>query len=87
MSEVITFLESLGRASMSGVDPVHPPASFAVDIRTALSDRDGIRLARLLGGRPFMACSIAAPDYDEPLQDDQPATPDEEPGEPQVLAA
>jgi len=89
MFEVITFLERLGRASrpMSDADYMQAAGGFPSDIRAALAARDGAQLARLLGGRPFMACSIAAPDYDEPLTDDQPVTPDDTPDEEQVRAA
>lgn len=89
MSEVIVFLESMGRASapLSDADQMQAIASFAPDVRAALAGRESARLAQLLGGRPFMACSIYAPDTDESLPDEQPVTPDDVPGEDEARAA
>jgi hypothetical protein len=89
MSDVIAFLESMGRASapLSDADQLQATASFAPDARAAIAERDSARLGRILGGRPFMACSVIMPNSDEPLPEEQPATPDDVPGEDEVRAA
>lgn len=89
MSDVIAFLESAGRESvpLSDADQMRATASFALDVQAAIAERDSARLARILGGRPFMACSVIMPNSDEPLPEEQPATPDDVPGEDEVRAA
>lgn len=89
MSDAIALLESLGCAttSLPATGWSSAVAPFAPDVRAALLARDSDRLVRLLGGRPFMACSIMAPDSDEPLPQEQPDTPDDLPAEDDVRAA
>lgn len=89
MSDVPAFLESLGCRSqpLSVAEYERAIASFPEDVRQALAARDPAGLGRALGARPFMACSILAPDNDGQLPDEQPAAPDEAPAEEEPCAA
>lgn len=89
MSDVIAYLDFLGGSATTTPDAARLAANLGIepDAQAAIAARDSARLARLLGGRAFMACSIMAPDADEPLPDEQPATPEDVPGEGDVRAA
>lgn len=89
MSDVIAFLELLGRSvlPMSEADRLQTAAKFGPEVESAFAARDAARLVRMLGGRAFMACSIMAPEADEPLPDEQPAAPDDVPDDGEVRAA
>lgn len=84
MHPILRLLETLGidaehgdaQALLAG----QPPAVVA-----AWNTRDAAALARLLGGRATMACSIYAPEEDVPA--DEPAQPDEAPDEGEPRAA
>lgn len=92
MSNVIQFLESLGRNPANGLSPADYAAAVAVlEIddaqRQALLDRDHAALNGLLGGRAKMYC-LVAPAENEP-QDDQRESDDdgEDKDEPQDAAS
>ena len=83
MSNVIQFLEALGRDSALGTGS---PAAYAqavreLDIDDALRDallhKDQETLSRLLGAQHNVML-ILAPAEDEPLQDDRPDDGEEE---------
>lgn len=80
MSEVIRFLESMGRnpAMTAGEFAANVAALDADDAhKQALLQRDGISLNDLLGGRERMMLSQWAPDSEPQRKDD-----DQEGGEP-----
>lgn len=92
MSNVIQFLESLGRNPANDLSPADYAAAVAVlDIddtqRQALLDRDHAALNDLLGGRAKVYC-LVAPAENEP-QDDQQESDDDgkEKEEPQDAAS
>jgi hypothetical protein len=89
MSVVIAFLESLGRAPAFSPDAgrLRAIGQLTPDVHAALGGHDPASLVRLLGGRPFMACSILTPESDEPLPDGLPASPDEVPEQDEVRVA
>ena len=87
MSDVIAYLDFLGRSAAAGAERLATDVEFDSDVKAAIAARDPARLVRLLGGRAFMACSIMTPDADEPLPDEQPSTPEDQPGEEDVRAA
>lgn len=79
MSDVIQFLEALARhprgldhgtrdEALAGM----PPAA-----RDALLTGNVVALAQALDARAVMACLIAAPENDEPAQDDLPGDQDD----------
>ena len=75
MSNVIQFLESLGRnpaAALPHADYAAAVAALEIDDaqRQALLDRDHAALNGLLGGRAKVYC-LVAPAENEPQQDDQ----------------
>ena len=82
MSQVLQFLESLGRdgavAARAGQGYLAAVSSLDIDEmqRQALLDRDAGALADLLGARPVMLCSIF-PAEDPQREDAQ--SPDQEP--------
>ena len=82
MSNVIQFLESLGRNPASAL----PHADYAAAVaaleiddaqRQALLDRDHAALNGLLGGRAKVYC-LVAPAENEPQQDDQQESEDDD---------
>ena len=82
MSQVLQFLESLGRdgavAARAGQGYLAAVSSLDIDEmqRQALLDLDATALADLLGARPVMLCSIF-PAEDPQREDEQ--SPDQEP--------
>ena len=79
MTNALDYLESLA-LSPAGADAALP-AELPSAVRQAIEARDAAGLARALGGRAFMACSIYAPEREEPDPEEQPVTPDELPDE------
>jgi hypothetical protein len=86
MSNVIAFLESLGRNAtlpVAGEDFAAAVDALGLDDapRAALLAGDHATLAELLGARPTMVCALFPAD-DQPAQDDEPQpdgdTPDEQ---------
>jgi len=82
MSNVIAFLESVGKASalsMQGEEFVAAVDALEVDdeTRLALMSRDGAALGDLLGGRARMICALM------PADDDNQKDSEEDDGEDQ----
>ena len=78
MSNVIAFLESLGRNP--DIRPASAELAAAVaalpvgdDARTALLAGDAGTLGDLLGGRPKMICMLFPADDDQKQEGDEPA--------------
>jgi hypothetical protein len=92
MSNVIQFLESLGRNPANALPPAdYAAAVAALDIddaqRQALLDRDHAALNGLLGGRAKVYC-LVAPAENEPQQDEQrESDDDDQKDEPQDAAS
>jgi hypothetical protein len=93
MSNVIQFLESLGRNPANDLSSADYAAAVAVleiddSQRQALLDRDHVALNDLLGGRAKVYC-LVAPAENEPQQDDQQESDDDgqEKEEPQDAAS
>ena len=85
MSNVIAFLESLGRdAALRPAGEQYAAAVAALDVddeaRDALLAKDDLTLGALLGGRPRMLCALLPADDDQVPAEDQPAEdePDDE---------
>ena len=80
MSNVVQFLESLGRNPAVN----YSAAVAALDVedaeRQALLARDQSALNDLLGGRKKVLCALFPAEGDEPQQEEQPE-PDDAPGE------
>lgn len=89
MSNVIQFLEFLGRNPRALTDAEYASAtmSFEVPARDALLARDPVSLATALHARAAMACVIATPDNDEPAPEDVPFETDDPPAESDIQAA
>ena len=86
MSNVIQFLEALGRAPAmpwSGVDYAAAVAALEADPaqRDALLDRDAATLNRLLGGRAVMYCSQYPAREDQPAEEESDTPAEEQPDE------
>lgn len=85
MSNVLQFLESLGRnprpLSADEFTAAVANADLAPAARNALLERDVEALNRELGGRGFMLCLIYPADNDEQPGDEAPAGDEEIPGE------
>ncbi|MFC0676276.1 hypothetical protein ACFFGH_00240 [Lysobacter korlensis] len=89
MSNVIQFLELLGRSPRALTDAEYASAtiSFEAPARDALLARDPISLAAALHARATVACVIAIPENDEPAPEDVPFEGDEPPADSDVKAA
>ncbi|MBW8312680.1 MAG: hypothetical protein K0M64_11690 [Rhizobium sp.] len=75
MSNVIAFLEALGREASpieSEVEYIASVEALDVDdqVRHALLARDAGKLGELLGARPRMVCALMPADDDERKDDD-----------------
>lgn len=92
MSDVIAFLESLGR------NPILPTeeafieavqrAELSPEVRRALLQRDVSALNREVGGRGVMLCLIYQPDNDDQPGREEPDGDEEVPDQaPEALAA
>jgi hypothetical protein len=79
MTNVLDHLESLAVSPAASGQAL--PAGLPAAVRAAIGAGDATALAHALGGRAFMACSIYAPERDEPGREEQPVAPDEEPDE------
>lgn len=81
MSNVIQFLETLGRTPLQACAYGAAVAALKIDDveRQALFDCDGIALNDLLGGRTKMYLMVATPEEDVPddMPEDLPEFPDE----------
>lgn len=83
MSNVIAFLESLGKnaahSQLSGEAYVAAVEALALDDapRQALLDRDASALSGLMGGRLKMMCLLFPADGEQPKEGDEPAEGDE----------
>lgn len=82
MNDAIHLLETLG---IAGTDAGPALEALPASVREAWQRGDAAALARLLGGRATMACSVLAPEEDAPFE--QPVAPDETPDEPDAHAA
>lgn len=89
MSDVIAFLESLGRrcTPYSKAEQAEAVATFEASTRAALAMRDSAALRQSLQVPIFMVCSVVAPEFDEPIPDEQPVAPDDVPADGEVRAA
>lgn len=87
MSNVIQFLEAMGSnsmlARMSEKDFSEMLATVEVgsSAKQSLMERDAAALASLMDARPMMFCWVAAPDQDQPNEQETPA--EEEDGDKQ----
>lgn len=87
MSDVIRFLENLGRNPLPLGEGAFTAAVMAADLspesKRALLQRDIEALNREVGGRGFMLCLIYQPDNDDQPgreePDDTEETPDQQP--------
>jgi uncharacterized protein with beta-barrel porin domain len=83
MSNVIAFLESLGKnaaqSQLSGEAYVAAVEALALDDapRQALLDRDANALSGLMGGRLKMMCLLFPADGEQPQEGEEPAEGDE----------
>lgn len=84
MTHVLEYLERLA-CSVEATPPV-APAALTPDVRSAIATGDCGALARALGGRAAMACSIWAPE-EQPVREDDPDLPEPAPEEREPDAA
>lgn len=84
MSDVVSFLEALGRDAMTGNGLAAEGYASRVEVldidddqRTALINRDADALGRLLQGRQVMLCSVFP--ADEPQREGEGDEPDDRP--------
>jgi hypothetical protein len=85
MTTALDYLETLAVSPYGACDGV--PAGLPAPVRDALLAGDAAALADLLGGRAAMACSIMAPDRDEPDSNEEPVSPEDAPDERESDAA
>lgn len=87
MTHAVQFLEALActpvEASGEVIQAMLGDVELQPDVREALLARDADALARLLGARASMVCSVAMPEDDAPLEDDKQPDGDEDEPPPQ----
>ncbi|MBB1088768.1 hypothetical protein H4F99_09725 [Lysobacter sp. SG-8] len=85
MSNIVEFLESLGRnpALASSVDVEAAACAAGLDPETAkaVATGEANAIARLSAAPPIVFCGLFSPEEDAPAREDEPAEPDEAPDE------